>query len=199
MKALKHEQRLAQALGFTSDDLEFNQNGIINSTQLDDLRRTLTHKLLENAGIAVVVTLVLGIGTFLVRDYLRLAPWLLSLIVMGPALLIGYSLWQWWWIYRYLRRDQREQTAKTISGRITLTSNRLADDQHLAYSLTIGDHAFPISETVFLTFKNGDPYQIYYAPHTHRILSAVWLADPDLFDTAPYQEVNDDRADEKSV
>jgi hypothetical protein len=38
---------------------------------------------------------------------------------------------------------------------------------------------------VFLSFKNGDPYRIYYAPATKLILSAEWLRDDSPFVDQP--------------
>ena len=32
-----------------------------------------------------------------------------------------------------------------------------------------------INKDVFLAFKNGDPYAIYYAPYSKTLLSAEWL------------------------
>jgi hypothetical protein len=36
---------------------------------------------------------------------------------------------------------------------------------------------FAINKPIFLAFKNGDPYRIYYAPHSKTLLSAEWLRD----------------------
>lgn len=191
----KYSDLLAQALTFMPDDLALNEHGIISPMQHERLQQMLTDKLIEDGKITLFVTVVLAGLTFLARDYLALAPWLLILLVGGPVLLIVYFLWQWWRIRHHLTRDQHEQIAETVSGRVTLAPNLATHDQTLPYMLSIEDRTFPISEKAFLAFKNGDPYQIYYAPHTRILLSAVWLAEQDLFDTAPYHEVSYDIAD----
>jgi len=43
------------------------------------------------------------------------------------------------------------------------------------YYVTVQGVTWPIRGMVFSAFKNGDPYAIYYAPHSKTILSAEWL------------------------
>jgi hypothetical protein len=43
------------------------------------------------------------------------------------------------------------------------------------YVIELEKLRFDTAHRIFLAFKNGDPYRIYYAPGSNTILSAEWL------------------------
>ncbi len=66
------------------------------------------------------------------------------------------------------------------STRTTNLRNTSQTKTSISYSVQIGDRKFMVNEKVFLTFKNGDPYAIYFTPFAKTILSVDWLRDDDV-------------------
>ncbi|MBK8029121.1 MAG: hypothetical protein IPK17_06325 [Chloroflexi bacterium] len=64
-----------------------------------------------------------------------------------------------------------------------------AEDGSGNYFVWLDGRKFKVQHDGFLAFKNGDPYRLYYTPHSHTILSAEWLRDDD-----PFVERGDDAA-----
>lgn len=62
----------------------------------------------------------------------------------------------------------------SVKGRVSLN---IYEGKNGGYSVAIDDIAFHVSSSVFLAFKNNDPYRIYYAPSSKVILSAEALRD----------------------
>ena len=59
-----------------------------------------------------------------------------------------------------------------------------------AISSALAASTFVVSKQVFLAFKNGDPYRVYYAPNSKRIVAAEWLRGEDnlLLDVDDFDE-----------
>ncbi len=49
----------------------------------------------------------------------------------------------------------------------------------VVYRLIISGEYFQVDKAVFLAFKNDEPYAVYFAPHSHKLLSAEWLREPE--------------------
>ena len=62
------------------------------------------------------------------------------------------------------------------------------------YFLRVENMRFTIKQNAFLTFKNGDPYRLYYAPYSQQILSVEWLRDDN-----PFVEVAPDAAEDSEA
>src|SRR5262249_36406955 len=74
-----------------------------------------------------------------------------------------------------LRRDLLSGKAGAVEGRIAL--DVAARKEGAYYRVAVANQTFGVRKNVFLAFKNGDPYRIYYAPHSKTLLSAEWLRD----------------------
>lgn len=71
----------------------------------------------------------------------------------------------------------RTNQVALAEGRVDLSLNALQNTAE--YFLRVENMRFTIKQNAFLTFKNGDPYRIYYAPHSKKILSVEWLREDD--------------------
>jgi hypothetical protein len=157
-KVKKYQDRLMDALCFDEGDLTANQAGRLSSNQAKALRR-------RAAGHALLV-----IGLI----YLLLQPWgasqVLAVILFGLALL-GFSL-----RLGALLLDILFQRAACVEGYLQQEIlNRRAE----THRVTIENRRFSMTKPVFLTFKNGDPYRIFYTPRSQRVLSVEWLREDD--------------------
>jgi hypothetical protein len=80
---------------------------------------------------------------------------------------------------RPLSADLRENKVASVEGRAELSLERKGGG--INYTLAVGALRFPIGKNAFLSFKNRDPYCVYYAPHSRRILSVEWLRNDNPF------------------
>jgi hypothetical protein len=69
--------------------------------------------------------------------------------------------------------DLRVGEAQSLEGRIQLDTVSVSSAQQ--FTVTVEGHKFVVNKPVFLAFKNGDPYVIYYLPRSNTMLSAEWL------------------------
>jgi hypothetical protein len=94
---------------------------------------------------------------------------ILAFVLVGIILAFARHRWRWF------NDDLRKGEIANIEGRVRLD---IADNgRSSSYSVAIEKTIFRINKQVFLAFKNGDPYRIYYAPHSMKMLSAEWLRD----------------------
>ena len=76
---------------------------------------------------------------------------------------------------RWLIEDLRENRILAAEGRVDLSIQGDYD-----YFLLVEKQRFRLrKKDTFLTFKNGDPYRIYYTPRSRQILSVEWLREND--------------------
>jgi hypothetical protein len=68
-------------------------------------------------------------------------------------------------------RSDLDDKISAVEGFVTL------DIIGETYAIYIDGSKFDVYKEAFLAFKNGDPYRIYLAPNSNKILSAEWLYD----------------------
>lgn len=167
----KPEQMLMAAIGFTEDDLESNRQGVITAGQKARFNREYRKRAFSQlpclALFACFTAMFLSAG--LVSGQLGLGVVLLLLI-------IGFI------VYQLRRREQgvtdmRGGDVQNIEGRVQLDATNMGNTQRFIVSVL--DQTFNVKKEIFLAFKNGDPYIIYYVPHSKTILSAEWLREGD--------------------
>lgn len=158
------QEALMLAIGFNEEDLEANQDNILSPQQRVYLiRQHLPMTFIRTTSIIFICCLV---GFFLTND-LRSGKIGFGFILAALFLFgVTPTLWRW---YR-LRTDLKLNQVIGLQGRV-----RLDLDNRNQYFLYIDDLRFEVNKHVFLAFKNGDPYVVYYAPHSKTILSAEWL------------------------
>ncbi len=176
-KVQKYERHLMDAFAFDAGDLAVNRAGTFSENQ----RRKLQHWwMIWTLGLAAALIVGAGVSAFLVPAIL-LAPQALGIkIAVGlvAIILTCVALYAFCWFKRadYLS-DLDESIVYAAEGRV-----RLALDEgrsNARYLVSVGHLAFIVSKGAFLAFKNGDPYRIYYAPNSKRIVSVEWLRGED--------------------
>lgn len=174
-KPKKYEERLMEALAFDEDDLAANQAGEFSGRQIARLNR-------DRRSLALGVAIILLVGFFAMMlalgavDFAFLTPAILVILVGMSATFIGLSAFIWARSAR-TSADLRENRAAEVEGRVDLSVR--AGQNAASYYLRVGDKRFTVKQKAFLAFKNGDPYRIYYAPRSKRILSVEWLREND--------------------
>jgi hypothetical protein len=154
------------AIGFTPTDLEANQEGVLSDHQrrkFQSERRTNLLMMLLWSLFAITIWVV-GQNSISHEN-------LICLLI--PAIFcVGIGLLKQLETLAY-HRDIRQNCAEAVQGRVRLDVSDKG--KKAAYVVQLQHKVWPVKKTVFLAFKNGDPYAIYYAPHTNKILSAEWL------------------------
>lgn len=171
-KLKKYEDVLMAALDFTEADLAANETGEYSRRQIDALkrRRVLSGVAFTSAG-AVVSALALLIGMVAASGSgAMLAVFIAALLALTVIVTVINAL--------RVTRDLRDG-ARVVEGRVELATNQ--GEQANYYFVNVERVKFRVKKSVFLAFKNGDPYRLYYAPHSKSILSAEWLRDDDPF------------------
>jgi hypothetical protein len=162
---------LMDALDFDAADLAANQAGQLSPRQ----RATLTNQRrlqswLLTLGLAL--TLIAFVLVIRVRLGGALVLWVGAAITLwalgfGPAQTLvrwlGYD------------RDLKQGVVRAAEGRITL---RAQPGRRRLYTLALGGQMWafgPLQKRLFLAFRDGDSYRLYYAAGSRSILSAERL------------------------
>ncbi len=177
-KLKKYEDVLMRALNFTEDDLALNAAGQLSAAQLNRLKTQRT----STAILAVALSVIVGGLLLFANVYARsLAP-----LVMMVLFVILFTVVTGIIPAVQMTRDL-QAGVQVAEGRVELDT--IARRRRTAYVVKLDGQKFKVRKMTFLAFKNGDPYRIYYAPHSRTILSAEWLRDDD-----PFVERGDDDA-----
>ncbi|MBZ0285406.1 MAG: hypothetical protein K8L97_32025 [Anaerolineae bacterium] len=158
----KSEHLLMDAIEFDEEDLESNQQGVLSQKQQQVFRAER-----NSWGLGVLLVLILSpmFFIFLLNSGGRNPHTLIVVIPIALIVLIHFWLkWTSW------GKDYRRNLVHSAEGRVQL--DVLSREN---YRIDIQKMRFEVTKRVFLAFKNNDPYIIYYAPSTKRILSAEWL------------------------
>jgi hypothetical protein len=165
---------ITQETNFTHEELELNRHGYLSQDQRDRLAEL--GKYYSNfARIIFATAAVVGV--------LPLCIWLhpfhdatAGSLVLIIGFIAGLLVAALWLRIRALNADLKWGEVSAVEGVVKLETQNDAE-YGPTYAVKIGDMRFRVGERVFCTFKNGDPYRIYYAPHSKTILSAEWLRD----------------------
>lgn len=171
-KSRSLENDLMAALNFTADDLDANRDGQLSEEQRARLYGKRIYWLLAIAGVVAFVFLINLPGVFIVfssGDYPPPADMLIFIgFILGciGILVLLYTRSD----LRAITADLQEKTVESVQGLIALET--FGQDKMKVH---IHDRAFTVNNKAGLAFKNGDPYCLYYAPHSKTLLSAEWL------------------------
>lgn len=169
----KPEHVLMEAIGFTEEDLEANRQGYLTKKQCVHLNK-------ERSKWLTYSLVAAGVGFyFIVRILLDDIPFYVTVPNKVPIIGIilvfaGTTATHFFWKSRRFGTDLRNGETNFTEGRVQLDVDN-AGRRDMYYTLAIQDIVFRVKKRAFLAFKNGDPYCIYYAPHSKTILSAEWL------------------------
>ena len=161
---------LGRAMNFDRADLAANRDGAISPAQAmrmrQDQRRTALFAALTCIVLALIATILLYIGQSAQNTIASLAGVGLTLF---NALLVGYA-------GRAVMRlggDLRLGDVEALTGQVEriLRRGRQSDN----FRLRIAGVDLPITKEVFLCFRHKQPYRVYRARHSRRLLSAERL------------------------
>lgn len=164
-----------QVLGFDERDLAMNRRGRISANQVARLTKARqsyapSGNLIFALGAVLVLVLALVIGAARLSNQVIDTLTLTFLVFV----VLAFSAWQ---RFDRIAADIRTEEAAEVEGRIELSMHTTwhAD----SYFVRVGSMRFKVTQQEFLVFKNGDPYRIFYAANSKRILSAEWLREDD--------------------
>ena len=163
-----------EAIGFETEDIVANRNGLMTERQralLTDERhfwRITDITILAAVPVAVGLTIWDGIriGDTVSSRIGIVAP---IFIIMGTLYIYTHSKW------KQVQIDVLEGRVLSIEGAVELKSYR--ERNGMKYRLSIKKMKFKITGRGFDAFHAGEKYCVYYAPHSKRIMSAVTLPD----------------------
>ena len=169
-KLKKYEDFLMRALSFTEDDLALNAAGQLSAAQMNRLKTQRT----TTASLAVALSVIVGGLLLFANGYARsLAP-----LVMMVLIFVLFTVVTGIIPAVQMTRDL-QAGVQGAEGRVELDT--IPRRKRTVYLVKLDGQKFKVQKQTFLAFKNGDPYRIYYAPHSRTILAAEWLRDDDPF------------------
>ena len=183
-RKLKPDELLMDSIGFDEDDLAANRAGKLGPNQAARLKR-----LQQNARISGVAAN--GVGTLLMLGGLILTIigflGAIGLVIVGLMFLaVGMQLFMrnGLWTLRAARAqllDSQMNAVERIEGRVSLdvqARNGFMGSSSSEYTVRLEGRDWSVTREVFLAFKNGDPYALYYGPRSGVVLAAEWLREP---------------------
>ncbi|MBK8025511.1 MAG: hypothetical protein IPK19_29975 [Chloroflexi bacterium] len=175
-KPKKYEDLLMAALRFDESDLAANMAGAWSERQ--------SAQLLQRQRDHVVWAVILGILAFVFTFFLVRVSGSVGLALNGLAALSFMAGLIAVAVSRSRITKDLQSNLREVEGRVRLDTR--SSNNKTTYFLRIDDVRFKVSKKEFLTFKNHDPYRIYYAPNQKKILSAEWLrGDSGSIDESP--------------
>ena len=176
MSKLKPEHALMAALDCDAETLETNRRGEFTPRQYNTFARKYRRRVIVFPSLLGLILLVCAV--FSVVAWLsgtELGAWVTSTICTGiiavPFLKMALSSGS-------RRREYMNDLGEGVQvaeGPVSLSLIQYGNSAR--YTITIEGVFLNVSKTLFLAFKNGDPYRIFYARHSKTILSAEWLYD----------------------
>ncbi len=160
---------LSRSFEFTADELTENQHGQLSDKQKSRLREQMIGWGILS-GLVVIGLSIILIG--LVRGAVDFFYFILAAPLVLTTLVMIYALWT---TIRDTRSDLRQGLVASITGVAEPYSKRGYRGSTINY-LKIGTLDFMISPR-YPAFRADTRYQIFYAPATKVILSAVRLDD----------------------
>jgi hypothetical protein len=161
---------LEESLHFDYDDLTENARGVLSERQQETLNQKRKQWLLIFSGLSIFfgVLAIQAVGQWMTFAY-KYDVYCIYIAVGAVGLFLIYMAYAKWNGYT----QALQLPLETVEGMVEL--DVVTGNKSLRYSLAVGDVQFYVEKPIFLAFKNGDPYRIYYAPAAKIIVSAEWL------------------------
>jgi hypothetical protein len=160
------------ALKFDADDLAANEAGALSPAQVTRLRRRRRG---QDDGFSAfgAVTMFAAAFMLLFVNFSPLVPFIfIPLLLLAFGVFVGINAWR-------INNDLRDGV-RAAEGRVQLIVGKGGERGTIFY-VEVEGQKFRLNREAFLAFKNGDPYRVYYVPHSKLILSVEWLRDDDPF------------------
>lgn len=168
-------QKLAEALDFSLEDLELNQRGELTDSQRSRLRSQRMKAWLGAMVLLLMVLLKVGID-YQNRFDMGAASaspevQLLLIFILLFVLAIGVFGWM---IIRNTRSDLQAGEVHSVEGVAKLSEDRTRlTKKH--YYVKIDSVEFRVDRDVYTAFERGKRYRAFYAPASKVLLSAIRL------------------------
>lgn len=175
--------RLMQRFRFTEAELEQNEEGLRAESQTSKLWDRLFDSVLKS--IQLLLVLWFGIGAFSIclmsieLDVLSNSGTGNStqeLITTGLQLalvaLLGVLVWTLWKMMPVVL-DMFTPDVVIMDGPVSLSKGNQASRS--TCSFTVNGLEFPINQPAYDILKTGDPYTVYFTPHSRTLLAIEWL------------------------
>lgn len=161
-------------LRFTEEDLQANREGYLTKSQRSKLNR-------DRTSWKIFTALALGaipFGTVMaILDGIRRHDTVASRIgIIGLICIVCSCIAVYVWLdIKRLDRDLHKGDVQVVEGRVQVGERLFRRRGTPRYYVSLQGISWNVGYIVSSAFKNGDPYAIYYAPHSKTILSAEWL------------------------
>ncbi len=169
-KTLSLENDLMSVLKFTQDDLDSNRNGLLSEKQQQKFAEDYNALTISTVIAGLVGGVLLPLMIYLIDHNSPAGDG--SILVVFVILVLAGAVYAWW-KKGAVGADLNGKQVEAIQGRIKLSVTGGSKGSN--FKITLGDQSWTVENNIFLAFKNGDPYCLYYAPHSKTLLSAEWL------------------------
>ncbi|HEX2908355.1 MAG TPA: hypothetical protein VHO69_15895 [Phototrophicaceae bacterium] len=169
---INHQQMLMDVIRFNDEDLEANRDGYMTQRQRSRLNdERFSFKLM--GVLALVACPIFSIAAIIDgiqrHDTVASRVGIIGLICLVTAGITLYTWLRW-------RRFDRDLSKGEVAATQGLVRLGMSDrSRSTTYMVTVDYVTLNISKRTFFTFKNGDPYCLYYTPYSRTLLSAEWL------------------------
>ncbi len=168
----KPQQMLMHNLNFTEDELALNRNGRLSQVQVGYLQVLCQQEYNRLSGPLVFCLLISLFGCILFILFVTsVYSTTFAAIIASAVMLVAREVVHRARVIRAFRQDMAQWCITCSSGIVRLSLRR---DQFI---VSLDDYSWPVRKHVFLAFKNGDPYILYFTPRTRTLLAAEWLGD----------------------
>ncbi|MEQ8675640.1 MAG: hypothetical protein RLP44_00630 [Aggregatilineales bacterium] len=173
---------IADVMNLSEADFAANEAGKLSDLQTRRLQNRRLMWGLATAG--ALLMLLLGIVSLVVLLGIGAGSDGGIFVVFGfVGFLWTALLWQmplkWWHANQELQAGDVQQSEGRI--RQNMSKVPIGMVQPTKYYIEQGENKFEVSKDVFFTFKNGDPYTLYYTPKTKFLVGAQHIRTDDAF------------------
>jgi hypothetical protein len=167
MKLKAHFRELAQAIGFTTAELDENRHGQISKKQ----RQKLEDERFERGiGLAMLLFILFSalFGVTEKKFTLDSMAAVFAVLVLVAIFLVG----RW----RHINEDLAQNTVESVNGQVSTYYSFLIQQKY-QNKLTVGHMEFGIPAKARALFAKGGIYHAYFSPHSKILLSIepIWI------------------------
>ena len=175
---------IAEVMHLSASDFAANEAGKLSALQT---RRLQNRRLMWGVATAGSVFMLL-LGIFAVGMIVQMGLGVsddggMFLPVAVVGLLWAAFLWKmplnWWHANQELEAGDVQQSDGRIRQKISRVPIGMI--QPTKYYIEQGENRFEVNKDVFFTFKNGEPYTLYYTPQTKFLVGAQHINTSDAF------------------
>lgn len=166
--------KLMVAFNFSGEDLQANHDGYLTKQQRSKLNRDRTSwKIFLALTLATIPfgTIWAIIDGIHIHDTVASRIGIIGLIWIVCGVIAVYI----WLDKKRLDRDLYKGEVQHVEGRVEVGERLFRQRGTPRYYVRIQGISWNTDFINYSAFKHGDPYVIYYAPHSKTILSAEWL------------------------